>query len=68
MLVHLIGVLESHSGELRHANDSKHEDKQHKQNSKGGHRWCRGKESREDLLQLLLLLDQTEDTSDSERA
>ena len=66
MSIHLACILETNQCELGHTNDGKHEDKQHKKETKRSHRWGSINKSFEDLLQLLLFLDKAENSSNSQ--
>ena len=67
MLTHLTGVLEVDKGELSHAYDSEHENEEHQEKSETTHRGRRTDQCLENLLQLLLLFDESEDTTNSQR-
>ena len=67
MLVHLGCAIQVDKTELGHANDGEHEDEEHEEQAERAHRRRRRDQRHEDLLQLLLLLDQSEDTTNSQR-
>ena len=67
MLIHLRCTFQVNETELGHTNDREHENEKHEKQAERGHRWCSLQQSFEDFLQLLLLLDQSENTTDSQR-
>ena len=64
-IAHFSAVLNFNKCKLRHANDCKHKDQKHEEKTERCHGWCCIQQCLEDLLQLLLLFDQAEDTADS---
>mmetsp|Transcript_13321 Transcript_13321/g.18158 ORF Transcript_13321/g.18158 Transcript_13321/m.18158 type:complete len:228 (+) Transcript_13321:1085-1768(+) len=68
MLIHLTGIPNVDEGELGHADDREHENEKHEKQAERGHRWGGIQQRLKNFLQLLLLLDEAENATNSQRA